>query len=88
MNPDATSVDDVISKAGRRRLTVQLKVETQKGQFEVLEVEAYGRRQRGPSQLFFCLDVNNFEYRNIDLSLVRSAEMTRSAYTPRFPIDF
>jgi len=82
------NIEDIISSAGRRNLTVQLKVETQKGQLEVFEVEAYGRKQKGLQQLVFCLDVKTFEYKNIDLAMIRSAEMTRRMFKPRFPIDF
>lgn len=82
------SVEEVISNAGRRNLTVQIKVETNKGQIEVFEVEPYGSKRRGGSQMFFCLDVNNYEYKNIDMSVIRAAEMTRSMFKPRFPIDF
>ncbi len=82
------SVDEIISNAGRRNCTVQLKVETHKGEYEVFEVEPYGCKQQGLSQLVFCLDVNSFAYMNIDLSLIRSAEMTRSVFRPRFPVEF
>lgn len=82
------SVEETISTAGRRNLTVRLKVETKKGQLEVFEVEAYGRKQKGLCHLIFCLDIKSFEYKNIDLALIRSAEMTRSLFKPRFPIDF
>ncbi len=82
------NVEEIISTAGRRNLTVKIKVETQKGQLEVFEVEAYGRKQKGLSRLLFCLDVKSFEYKNLDLSLIRSAEMTHRMFKPRFPIDF
>ncbi len=41
------NVETIIANAGRRNLTVRLKVETQKGQLEAFEVEAYGRKQKG-----------------------------------------
>lgn len=82
------SVEEIISNAGRRSLTVKIKVETRKGQFEQYEVEHYGRKQRGENQVIFCLDVNSYEYKNIDLTLIRAAEMTRSMFKPRFPVDF
>lgn len=69
-------------------MTVKIKVETSKGQTEVFEVEPYGRKQKGTSQMFFCLDVNTYEYRNIELASIRGAEMTRSIFKPRFPVDF
>ena len=81
-------VETIIANSGRRNLTVRLRVETQKGQEEAFEVEAYGRKQKGVTQLIFCLDVKSFEYKNIDLSLIRSAEMTHRMFKPRFPIDF
>ncbi len=82
------SVEAILSNAGRRNLTVQIKVETGEGQIEVLEVEPYGRKQNADCQMFFCLDVNSYEYKNIDMSLIRAAEMTRSLFKPRFPVDF
>lgn len=81
-------VEEIISNAGRRSLTVQIKVETSKGQIEVFEVEPYGSKRKGTSQIFFCLDVNNYEYKNIDMSVIRAAEVTRSMFKPRFPVDF
>lgn len=82
------NVEGIISTAGRRNYTVQIKVETRKGKVEAFEVEPYGSKQKGLRQLLFCLDVNTFEYKNIDLSLIRAAEMTRSMFKPRFPISF
>jgi len=82
------AVETIISIAGRRNQTVRIKVETSKGQLEVYEVEPYGRKQKGTSQIFFCLDVKNHEYRNIDLEMIVEAEMTRSTFKPRFPVDF
>lgn len=82
------TAEEIIVNAGRRRLTVRIKVETRKGQFDVFEVEPYGRRSKGDSHVLFCLDVNSYEYRNIDLALVKGAEVTRSVFKPRFPVDF
>jgi hypothetical protein len=82
------NVENTISTAGRRNLTVRLQVESKKGQIEVFEVEAYGQRQKGSVQLVFCLDVKSFEYKNIDLAMILSAEMTKSLFKPRFPISF
>ena len=82
------NLEEIISTAGRRNYTVQLKVETRVGKIEALEVEPYGSKRKGVRQLLFCLDVNSFEYKNIDLSLIRAAEMTRSMFKPRFPISF
>jgi len=82
------NVEEIISNSGRRNLTVQIKVETPKGQVEFLEVEAYGRKQKGLQRLIFCLDIKSFKYMNIDLAMVRSAEMTHRMFKPRFPIDF
>ncbi len=81
-------VEGIISTAGRRNYTVQLRVETRRGQVEAFEVEPYASNQKGLRRLLFCLDVNTFEYLNIDLSLIRAAEMTRNMFTPRFPIIF
>jgi len=82
------NVETIIANAGRRNLTVRLKVETQKGLLEVFEVEAYGRKKNGVSLMIFCLDVKTFGYKNFDLALIRSAEMTYRMFKPRFPIDF
>jgi predicted DNA-binding transcriptional regulator YafY len=82
------AVETIISNAGRCSQTVRIKVESTKGLLEVYEVEPYGQKQKGTSQLIFCLDVKNQEYRNIDLSRIREAEMTKSVFKPRFPVDF
>ncbi len=82
------SFEEIISNAGRRNLTVRIKVETRKGQIESFEVEPYGRKQKDSGQMIFCLDVNSYEYKNIDVSIIRAAEMTQSVFKPRFPVDF
>ncbi|WP_020677346.1 WYL domain-containing protein [Geopsychrobacter electrodiphilus] len=82
------SVETVLSMAGRRNQTVRIKVEDSKGNLDVFEVEPYGRKQKDGGQMFFCLDIKNQEYRNIELSRIREAEMTRRLFKPRFPVDF
>lgn len=82
------SVEEIIASAGRRNMTVRIKVETRAGQFEQFEVEPYSRKAKGSAQVVFCLDVNSYEYKNIDIGLIRTAEMTRSLFKPRFPVDF
>ena len=82
------SFDAIITDAGRRSLTVQLKVELRRGEIEVIEVEPYGRKAQGDSNLLFCLDVNTYEYKNIDMAKIRNVETTRRMFKPRFPVDF
>jgi hypothetical protein len=82
------SIETIITSAGRRSMTVQIQVESSQGLLEFLEIEPYSRKQRGSSNLLFCLDVKSREYKNIDLARIRNAEMTRSLFKPRFPVDF
>ena len=82
------SVEEIIADAGRRLQTVQVKVENSKGQIEVFEVEPYMPRWQGGNKQIFCLDLDRYEYKSIDVEQIRAAEVTRRMFRPRFPIGF
>lgn len=81
---------EVISRAGRQRKTVRLKLKSKQDEAQVqsVEFEPYSSRDLGGKVSFFCLDVESCMCLNVELTSILAAEITERNFKPRFPVSF
>lgn len=84
------SFNELISRAGRLRKTVRLKIKAKKDDApaQSIEFEPYSSRELAGKVSFFCLDVESCVCLNVDLASILDAEITDRSFKPRFPVSF
>lgn len=84
------SFKEQITRAGRQRKTVKLKLKAKKDDSSALSVEfePYSFREMGGKESFFCLDIESCTCLNVELTTILDVEITDRSFKPRFPVSF
>ena len=81
----------LVREAGLNRKTVNLqfvKEGERRGLTVSGEFEPYSQKVKGDTVIFFCLDIKEQKYLDVELKSIFAAEVTDRKFRPRFPITF